>query len=93
MPHFFIKFSKARVTSLFSVITRKKQAEQSAKQPAEKIGCLQDQSAGSESRLMRGSDVTIPITSILNYSVILSECEESHKIEKVMRYFGNSHSH
>ena len=37
------------------VITRKKQAEQSAKQPAEKIGCLQDKSAGSESRLMRGA--------------------------------------
>ena len=32
-----------------------KQAEQSAKQPAEKIGCLQDKSAGSESRLMRGA--------------------------------------
>ena len=37
------------------VITRKKQAEQSAKQPAEKIGCLQDKSAGSESRLRRGA--------------------------------------
>ena len=32
-----------------------KQAEQSAKQPAEKIGCLQDKSAGSESRLRRGA--------------------------------------
>jgi len=38
-----------------AVITRKKQAEQSAKQPAEKIGCLQDKSAGSESRLRRGA--------------------------------------
>ena len=34
---------------------RGKQAEQSAEQPAEMIGCLQDKSAGSESRLMRGA--------------------------------------
>ena len=30
-------------------------AEQSAEQPAEMMGCLQDKSAGSESRLMRGA--------------------------------------
>ena len=34
---------------------RGKQAEQSAEQPAEMIGCQQDKSAGSESRLMRGA--------------------------------------
>ena len=48
-------FKKRGIPRFFAVITRKKQAEQSAKQPAEKIGCLQDKSAGSESRLRRGA--------------------------------------
>ena len=43
------------VSCIKGMSLRGKQAEQSAKQPAEKIGCLQDQSAGSESRLMRGA--------------------------------------
>ena len=30
-------------------------AEQSAEQPAEMMGCLQDKSAGSEARLVRGA--------------------------------------
>ena len=34
------------------------------------------------------SDVTIPITRIINYSVILSECEESHfKNYEILRQF------
>ncbi len=32
--------------------------------------------------------VVIHITGTFYYLVILSECEESHNIEKVMRYFG-----
>ena len=36
----------------------------------------------SKCEILLRSDVTIPITRIINYSVILSECEESHKIEK-----------
>ena len=34
---------------------RGEQAEQSAEEPVELIGCLQDKLAGSESRLMRGA--------------------------------------
>ena len=104
LRHFVMKTSHLKINvphndmNFLHVIT---QAEQSAEQPAEKIGCLQDQSAGSESRLMRGaenkehglkqSDVVISNTgTTLTQTLSLSKGRGS-KIKEILNQVQNDY--
>ncbi len=76
------------------------QAEQSAEQPAEVIGCQQDKSAGSESRLLRGavnkeqrlvqSDVVIPSTEPQCHPELVSGSQKLRRFRNLSWIIGRS---